>query len=196
MDKLNTGSQAFCVLQLWGEWTAISSYVVEIGPNICSHETLKTNILLHSGWICVNMLQRRFFWSYCLKWFNFSCIPVKHTLIVSSNMNRFLVGFWEMPDGNVKMWITSCLLCILFRCISPTPSVHQSHLLPFSPSSSHNQTSQITFSEMKSVSVCLMCRTVPVYSTVVHCKKNESYRVDAQILMWAAMGRDGGSLET
>lgn len=31
---------------------------------------------------------------------NFLCIPVKLKLIESSNMTRFLVGSWVIPDGN------------------------------------------------------------------------------------------------
>lgn len=108
---------------------------------------------------------------------------------------------------NVNDFISSvCPCCILYSLVlsptllSLTPSL-KSHLLSFSPSSSHNQTSQISFSEMKSVSLCLMCRTVPVYSTwwagrSLHCKKKESHRVSAQILMSATTGGDVGSIAT
>lgn len=157
------------------EWPSTVGQFLHTAPlnNINkSPKTLKTNIPVRMN-MCktCRLWRRRKIWNH-LKWLNFFlCILVSLTLIVSSNMSRFLVGntWWKWSRRkNVNYFISSVFFC----CISaatysslPLLCATQSHLLSFSPSSSHNQTSQITFSEMKSKSLCLMCPTVPVYST-------------------------------
>lgn len=196
------------------EWPSTVGQFLHIAPlnNINkSPKTLKTNIPVRMN-MCktCRLWRRRKGFVYYLKWLNFFlCILVSLTLIVSSNMNRFLVGLWVIPDGNeagVEMWSTSSPLC--FSVVSlplPIPLSHSSvplnhiyfHFHLHHHIIKHPRLHFLKWSQSHSASCVRLALVIPPDKLVCwHTVKNELHSVNAQILMWGTPGGDGGSIKT
>lgn len=102
---------------------------------------------------------------------------VKLALNAASNMNSFpLSNIWckwskckkygSLNDSISSEPLTqSILLCSSFVSLPLFPSIKLNHISFTSPSSSHYETSQIEMNWAMSVSLCLICWSVPVYAT-------------------------------